>query len=310
MGTNLQLVPADTSTVQAPTLADSIPLTDNGVVSFSWTDDQETCRLWRELVQREPGLRADFERRLADTEKLRHLPVWLRGADGVLRTNLYELYSRHLREGAGPVPGISIPAFHEVSLLSPSGPWKRMALSDCFNLRTYQDFVIVFLIQDLIPQREFRLRVKSRILAEYGKGFGEACLVEVEQLTTRGVLLRLPAETFYAGMIPHGRARFLMGQRPLSAALAAPNPRELRRQLGEWGTNPFHTLDKRDAFQVPCRDLQVGGRFDAGRTRETYLHVTYEQIRASHGPLAERLETFVARAHGLVRELVKLPRAA
>lgn len=285
-------------------LTDRMSLGGDGMVTFHWSDFSEACALWQERVRREPGLRADFERRQQETARLAHMPLWVRAGQKVTQTNLHDLYDSHIRELARHRQDLLPPLEAEVSFVAPAGPYKRMRLTDCFNVRTYQDMVMVRLLEEQLPRRHFRLRFNGCLLAEYGEGLRDAGVVRIEQLTSEGVLCRAPADTVFAGMGATGTVRIMLNPAPLRAAVAAPT---LREGLMDWGANALYTHDKSASFVVQCSRLGLSEALTGG---DAHFFIPHCEIEASNPGLARDLRAFTARGEETVRAMLKAPRAA
>jgi hypothetical protein len=290
-------------------LTDRIHLGQTESVTFHWADFSEACGLWQSRLNRELPLRADYDQRVREIEKLRSLPVWVRKEKKVTQTNLYELYDGFIREKSWCGQGLLPHTLQEVSFVSPSGPFKSLPVTDCFNLATYQDFVFILLLQNKLPWRTFRLRVRSRLLAEYGFGLSDAGMVSLEQVSSEGLLLRVNSEMFFAGMNSHGRVRFLFNSRPLQAALQASS---FERGIDSWGTNPFFTHDKHQSFELDSAQLCVSEAMAAPTSQgaESFLFVRFSHIELDNPTLAAELRAFIGLGESVVKRLLGTIRAA
>lgn len=286
-------------------LTDQIAFGRDGCLSFHWSDFREACRLWQTRIAIEPNLRQDYEKRLRELAKLKTLPIWIRSGKTTTQTNLYDLYEGFICDQLWHGDDIFPRPLYEVSLISPSGPFKKMAVTNCFNLQTYRDFVMVFLLQDKLPRRDFRLRVKSKILAEFGPHFTDACLVELEQISSAGLMLRVKGSTFFSQMTPHHRVRVLFNSSVLMNAAQTNSALDFRQEVAEWSTNPFYTHNKVDAFVIDCKDVHTSSRFDGDTTQDCFMRISFETIQTSNGPLAQKLKAFVKVAQKSILEMLE-----
>lgn len=288
--------------LEAERLTDKISFGADGIVSFHWSDFREACRLWQTRIAIEPGLRKDYERRLQEMQKLRALPIWIRSGKTTTQTNLFDLYEGficdQLWQGDTNLPHPQ----YDISLISPSGPFKKMPVTNCFNLQTYRDFVMVFLLQDKLPRRDFRLRVKSKVLAEYGPNFSEACLVELEQISASGLLFRVSGSEYFGRMVPHQQVRLLF---KTSFLTNSSQVSEFRHEVAQWNNNPFYTHDKTEAFVFDCKETPSNSRFDGEETRECFLRISFDTISRTNGPQAQRLKAFVKAAQHCILEMLQ-----
>lgn len=290
-------------------LTDRIMLGQNETVTFHWADFSEACGLWQARINREPHLKGEYERRVREIEKLRILAVWVRLGKTVTQTNLYELYDGFIREKTWHGQDLLPHAQQEVSFVSPSGPFKHMPVTECFNRTTYQDFVFVLLLQNKLPRRTFRLRIQSRLLSEYGAGLREAGLVSLEQVTSQGLLVKISSETFFASMNPHRHVRFLFNSQSLRSAVAAAS---FESGIAAWKANPFYTHDKSESFEIDCSHMRVSESkaYDKALGPESYIFVSFDQIAISNPALAEDLKAFISRGEVTVRRIIGASLAA
>lgn len=295
--------------LEAERLTDQVSFGDSNV-SFHWSDFREGCRLWQTRIAIEPGLRRDYEKRLHEMQKLKNLPIWIRAGKTTTQTNLFDLYEGFICDQMWHGDDVFPHAHYDISLISPSGPFKEMPITNCFNLQTYRDFVMVFLLQDKLPRRDFRLRVKSKVLAEYGPNFNDAGLLELEQITANGLLFKTTGAKYYSGMAPHHEVRLLFKTSFLAAATQAGDSQEFRREIEAWTSNPFYTHDKAESFIFNCKDVKSSARFDGNATQECYLMVSFDTIAASNGPLKQRLQSFVKVAQKNILEMLEKKNAA
>lgn len=284
-------------------LNEIVILNEHGPISFHWTDFQESCRFYQDRITHDPILCKEFESKVNDLNKLRLMPVWIRSHGETLHTNLFELYRDFIVEFLWKAD--SHPhAPYDISFISPSGPFKKLAITDCFNLHTYQDFILVFLLQGKLPQREFRLRTRSRLLVEFGDHYAEAGMVDLEQITSGGLLLRCQSKQFFKGIRPHRKLRLLVKTSELDEVSKAYDWQSFKAGIAEWSANPFYTQNKQEAFNLDSNDFQIASRFDFSQTNDIYLYLKFDALKASHEIMAQRLEKFIIKGRESMRQLL------
>jgi hypothetical protein len=218
-------------------------------VSFQWSDFYETCQLNQDRLKSDAIFKAEFDQKSAELQKLREMSVWLRTPNNqVIQTTLFDLYQDAIFERHWCGQESHAPC--EVSFIAPSGPYKKFAVVDCLNNHTYQDFVQYFLLEGKLPQRDFRLRVPSRLLMEFGSGLSGAALIDLQQITSAGMLFKCPAPLFFNHVRPHGKLRLLIKTSSLAEANRSSDWDEFQRAIGEWELNPFYTQNKQDRKSV------------------------------------------------------------
>lgn len=286
-------------------LTDQLSFGNDQVVSFHWSDFRDACDLWQARIIQEPGLKRDYERRLQEITKLRGLPVWVRSGKTTTQTNLYALYEGFICNGLWQVDeSLPRPSF-EISLIAPSGPFRRMSINECFNMQTYRDFVMIFLLQNKLPRRDFRLRVKCKLLAEFGADYSGAGVVGLEQITRSGVLLQMSGDMYYGQMRPgEGKVRLLFKTQLLREAGEARSAQEFRSRIESWRANPFYTLEKSQGLTFACHAAQPNSRFDGDATQDCFVMVPFDHMEsASPGAVAE-IQRFIQVAQKTVLSLL------
>lgn len=289
------------STGKMRILKDAILLNPQAAVCFHWADFHETCATYAHRVQKDVGLKGEFEAKIKELSELKRTPVWIKNTKELIHTNLYQLYQDFILEKMWQNQDAHPHAPYDISFISPSGPFKKLSVTDCFNLQTYQDFTHVFLLQGKLPQREFRLRVPSRLLMEYGAGFLEATLVDLEQITGSGLLIRCCGKTFFHQMRPKQQVRLMFKSAPLDVFQGT---KDFRESIATWSQNPFYSHNKQEAFILNCEDFQVASRFDFGETQDIYLFVSFTTLKSSHRLMGEKIERFIAKAKESMRSLL------
>lgn len=284
-------------------LNETVVLNPRGPVSFQWTDFHETCQLNQARLKSDAIFKAEFDHKVSELQKLRGMPVWLRTpSNQIIQTTLFELYQdaifdRHWcgQESHAPC---------EVSFIAPSGPYKKFAVVDCLNTQTYQDFVQYFLLEGKLPQRDFRLRVPGRLLMEFGHGLSGVGLIDLQQITSTGLLFKCPANLFFNQVRPHGKLRLLIKTSSLDSANASGDWEGFHQAIADWGLNPFYTQNKLEAFMFSCTDFQVASRFDFGQTQDVYLFVDYKALESSHQLMAQHFARFVKTGRSHMKRLL------
>jgi hypothetical protein len=282
-----------------------LTLNIEGPVSFYWTDFKEACELYREKSIHDPQVKAAFEKKMADLERMKQMPVWIRTDSSITHTNLYDLYQSHILHKSQNPQNVLTSGPTDISFISPSGPFKKLAVTDCFNLENYQDFVLVLLLQRKLKEREFRIRLQSRLLIEYGEQSSQASLVDLEQITSSGLLFKCTANVFFQEIRPNGHVRVLMKNSMFDSINHAQNWEETREVLTHWPARPLYTQNKQESFRLNCEDFQITSRFDFGSTQEVYFFVSFDVTRKSNEIATMKIEKFVQKARTHILEIVK-----
>ncbi len=292
----------DLSLVPSPSLSklgEDFVLCDRGSVVFHWADFCETCDLVKSQLSRDASLAADLKRREQTLASLALIPIWVRTENQVRQTTVHDLYEKYL---LNQIQLLGLDPFYpsDISFISPTGPFKPLSITDCFNPTTYRDFVIVYLLQGKLPRRDFRIRLKSKILMEYGAELGGAEIVAIEQLTATGLLISLDADVFTRKVVGGETVRFLVNATTLAPALEM-SLEEMKPHLSQYAHNFLYSSVKADAIECDLKHLSIQSAFDFSKNRKVFLFVSYDNLRCSNPKNLALLRGFVGHARDLVR---------
>jgi hypothetical protein len=282
-------------------LADEFALCDKGNVAFHWADFFETCDLIKARLQSEPGLREDFNHRDAALNKLQLIPLWVKTERKIHQITVFDLYEGSIFNQAQILVGIDPFSAPEISFISASGPFRKMTIADCLNKCTYRDFVIVSLIKGNLARRNYRIRLKSRILLEYGANVGQAELVSLEQLTTQGILLSLDSDIYLRKIRNVESIRLLVNVKSL-AETKGKCLKEFKGYLSQFAFNLLYSSLTGDSIICHMKDVLAQSSFDLARNRRVFLFVSYNKLQALNPQSIGVIKEFVDQTRDLVRE--------
>ncbi len=287
-------------------LGEEFPLCENGVMVFHWADFHETCDSVISTLENEPELMADFRRREAGIGQLTSIPVWIKTREKVHQTNMHELYEKHIFNRTGLLGGIDSFGPIEISFISGTGPFKSMAISECFNKTIYRDFILINIIHGKLPRRDFRVRVKSKVLFEYGDEFTRAQLVNLDQLTTTGLLFSVDSDLFHKEMASTQKFRIIFDTSSLSGALGK-NLDELKAHFKQFAFNLMYSSNKSDSVYCQMSDMSVQSSFDFFKNKKVYLFVPYSKLQCEKNTHVQNIQEFMSYTKELVRDHYKSP---
>jgi hypothetical protein len=282
-------------------LADEFALCDKGNVAFHWADFFETCDLIKARLQSEPGLWEDFNHRDAALNKLQLIPLWVKTERKIHQITVFDLYEGSIFNQAQILVGIDPFSAPEISFISASGPFRKMTIADCLNKCTYRDFVIVSLIKGNLARRNYRIRLKSRILLEYGANVGQAELVSLEQLTTQGILLSLDSDIYLRKIRNVESIRLLVNVKSL-AETKGKCLKEFKGYLSHFAFNLLYSSLTGDSIICHMKDVLAQSSFDLARNRRVFLFVSYNKLQALNPQSIGVIKEFVDQTRDLVRE--------
>lgn len=286
------------------TLGEEFSLGENGVIVFHWADFHETCDSVKTALENEPDLLEDFQKREAGIEHLASIPVWIKTKDKVHQTSMHELYERHIFNRTQLLGGIDSFGPIEISFISGTGPFKNMAITECFNKTIYRDFILINIIRGKLPRRDFRIRVKSKVLFEYGDNFSKAQLVNLEQLTTAGLLFSLDAEHFQKEFSGSGNVRIMLDTNTLSEALGK-DLEGLKSYFSKYAFNLLYSSSKTDSLQCDLNDFSIQSSFDFFKNKKVFMFIPYSKLENGKDSHVKNIRDFMAYTKELVRDHYK-----
>lgn len=284
-------------------LGEEFSLCESGNMIFHWADFYETCDAIKSQIETNAQLMDDFKKREAALSRLSLIPVWIRTHTKVHQTTMFEMYERYILNqshllGVDPFGPI------EISFISGTGPFKTLAIAECFNASTYKDFVLVYLLKGKLPRRDFRIRLKSKILLEFGQDYQKAHLVQLEQLTTTGVLLSLDSDFYLKEVSRSSQMRLLLDTHVLSEATQK-SFAEVQGYLSQYAFNLLYSAKKEDAIFCELSDFSVQSSFDFLKSKKVFLFVSYEKLAEKNPNAITNIKEFMNYSKNLVREHYK-----
>jgi len=280
-------------------LGEDFSLCENGNMIFHWADFHETCDTVKTALANDPILKDDFEKKEMGLSRLGHIPVWIRTQSKVHQTTMFDLYERYILNQSNNI-GVDPFGPIEVSFISGTGPFKGMAIAECFNKSTYKDFVLVYLLKGKLPKRDFRIRLKSKILMEYGHDLNAANLVSLEQITANGLLLSMESDLFLKEVSKSPQLRILLDTNVLKNSMGK-NLGELQTYLSEYTFNLFYTSNKNDGITCTIQDFSIQSSFDFLKNKKVYLFISFNNLAKTHPESVKNLQGFVTYSREIVR---------
>ncbi len=272
---------------------------DTSPLQFMWSDYDECCDYFRQKMKGDLDVVKLKEQKITELSHLKHIPVWIRRDSKLYTTHLFDIYENHLQRKSILNTDPSVPM--DISFISPSGPFKTMAITDCLNIQNYQDFVFLSLLDNKLPSREFRLRLQSRLLFESGTQFENTLLGSLCQITSKGLLFKVKAADFFNKIKESSQLRLLMNTQVFETTKQSLTWAEVKSSVDSWPTHPLYTQNKTDAFLIDPKELQLAHRFDYGRTSEVYFFVPFKHLSVSNGLMVKKIENFLLQMKSCIK---------
>lgn len=283
------------------TLGEELILCENGNIVFHWADFYETCDLIKSQLESDPALLQDFKHRENALTRLGLIPVWVRTESRIHQSTMLDLYEKFILNQSHLLGGVDPFCPLEISFISGTGPFKSMSIAECFNNSTYRDFVLVYLLKGKLPKRDFRIRLRSKILLEYGQNFRQAELVALEQLTMAGMLLSLDAETYIKKVSDQESIRILVNSKMLKEGKDK-NLEDLKNHLSQYAFNLLYSSNKEDSMVCLLKDFSIQSSFDFSKSKKVYLFISYDKLAEGQPYSVKSIKDFVLQTKDLVKD--------
>lgn len=291
------------------TLGEELSLCENQSVVFHWADFFETCDEVKSSLEEDLELKADFDKLLTKLSRLKSVPVWIRTPEKVIQSSMYSLYEKHILRNT-QLDGLDFFGPMEVSLISGTGPFKVMALSEFFHKTTYQQFVLVALLNGDLPKRDFRIRFKAKVLMEYGENLESSTLVSFEQLTKHGILFQVNADTYLKEVCRHPKVKLIIDSNLLGACVGKELD-EVKHILSNQVHNLLYSSRLEDGIEVDISKLHASSSFEFLKDHKKFIFIPFSALESVDPKGIERMTDFVNHAQSLVRNFYqKKSRAA
>ena len=286
-------------------LPEEISLCENGNMIFYWADFCETCDVIKNRLENDSEMMKDFRVREVTLNRLSGIPAWIRTQKKVHQTTMFDLYELYIFDRTQLKIGIDPFEPVEISLISSTGPFRSMAVAECFNKSIYKDFVMLYLLKDMLPKRDYRLRLKAKVLLEYGPDFSKASLIDIEQLTMSGLLLSVDSDFFINQMQKMSSLRMLIDTQCLKEACTK-ELNEIKSHLSKFAFNLMYSSKKEDAISFDFSSVNAHSRFDFIQNKKIYLFVAYDKLHAFDKDKVNSIIKFVAHTKALISDHYKL----
>lgn len=281
-------------------LGEDFALCENGNMVFHWADFNETCEMIVKQLELDPALRADFKLREEAISRLELIPCWIRTSNKVFQMTMYSLYEKYISGQTSLFADVDPFGPTEISFISSTGPFRQMAITECFSPITYRDFVLVYLIKGKLPKRDYRIRLKAKVLAEYGENFTNARLINFEQMTAGGLLFSVESDFFVNELSRSENIRILIDTTILQKGHGK-SFADLQTLLGNHTFNLMYSSHKEDAFICKISDFSTQNSFDFFRNRKVFLFLSYDKLATSRPEAVKDFKKFIEYSREMIR---------
>lgn len=261
-------------------------------VSFYWADSDESCLNLRQLIESNPEMQKDYERKIDSLNALRLIPVWFKEKSKVVQKNMFDLYHDHILG----LHSLESSSKVEVSFLSAFGPYELLNLSELLHPAMYQEFIMVLLLNGKLSRREFRLRFKTRLLLEQDQ---TVHLINLEQMSPRGVLFSSEK------ILIEGKVNFFLNPEVLKEAIGMSFD-EMKTHLSQRSNNLLYSAHQNSKITIDTYGIKAQTKYDFVKNNLYYYFFNFD--RFDNQEIAKNLKDFVNQSKKLIGQ--KLTKAS
>lgn len=253
-------------------------LYQNTPVYYHWSNCAKGTQFIQNTSKNSELLSQTIEQVWKKLLQLKEVPIWLKTTEHIIPMSMFDVYVAvmgHIRKNDQEDNLFNV---HDISFVSPSGPYKQTTLIQLINKSLYQDFVYYYLLKNKLPMRSFRLFVEGKVVLQYGKSHQYSSVIKVRQLTENGVLFSSNDDDLLE--------RIELGQ-ALKFIVLSDNIKELTKcedkQL-KANLDLFYTTDSMQYFLVETDKVTKALSYDSGISGEFYLFCRYIDMKESEFP--------------------------
>lgn len=281
-------------------LGDVFPLSTLGLIVFHWADFSDTCEALEKQMKTDESLFHDFVMMKERVHSLRAIPLWIRTKNRTLQFSLYDLYLSYIQNNHTDRLDPHQPM--DISFISGSGPFKHLAISECFNQQLYREMVMVLLVENKLPRRDFRIRIKAKVLVEYGDNYEHGHLLQIEQMTSHGVLFSCDSDFYFKQWSKIQKMRVLVNTEMMNEA-SQMSLEEMKQYFDQFPFNLMYSSKKEDAIYSQATDWKTNSGFDFFQQKMVYLFLPFDTVKDQHPESVQHLQGFIETTKSMVRRI-------
>lgn len=213
-----------------------------------------------------------IEKRLSH---LKSTKLWLKSNDSIISMTAYDMYNsflQYLKNGSFENELFNC---HELSFVSPAGPFKSYTLIECLHSETLETFLSLNVLQNKMAQRNFRLSVEGKAIVHFGEFHQNSVEVSVEQITESGILFSVDDDFFTESVDFEYLLKF---------QLTSEHLKNYFQQTDKEVRDPFYTKNNFEFFQIDQRKVMKSLKYDSSSTGKVYMFCRYNHMLGSNLP--------------------------
>jgi len=280
-------------------VGEEISFNENKNMVFSWPDFADACDLFQTQILPDSALHNLYEVKRSHNNKLKNIPLWFKTQDGKIHSfSMFELYEYCI---LNKFNDYSLDPYTQtsISFISAKGPYKLMAPSECLNKEIYQDFVMIYLLENKLPKRNFRIRLNAKVL--FGSVENEPTLAQLQQITDDGLLFSVNSDFFAKNVAQSEQAKFYLNPEVFKINNSG-TINDLQKFLASKNFDFMYSSKKEHQFTFNMTHIKPQSSFDFFKDKNVYIFVKYGSIESSKALAVSEIEKFVKTTKLLIKD--------
>jgi hypothetical protein len=173
-------------------LTSSMPLANNGAVSFHWGDWENSCQFLFDLLKNNPE---EQNKRLKELDliiqSLRDQTVWVNNRETTMKVTLLDLYRSYNSPEIRNIWFNDDKEVLQISFAGEMGPYVPISSMRWFHKEAYSCYVFKNILQKQRQNRSFRLGFQSPIFCQFDQQVIDKHNIRIHQIMKNGILFRI-----------------------------------------------------------------------------------------------------------------------
>ncbi len=276
-------------------------ISNNNNMSFHWADYGLTCNIYKDMLRNDNKFQSYHGALLANLEKLKTIPLWIKTLDGISTMSLYDVYDSLVTKGKLSRFYVNSSGKLVMSFHGPRGPFEVLSPADCVNHERYTELVFTHLLDGRIPTRDFRVRCSGKVLCYYEVCFNKVTNLEVEQVTTDGILFSTQDNDLRDKLATSKEIKLLLNLDIFHQTLRQ-SFNDLRNAFSDYKFNLFFTRDAKHSYHVVPKFLSFYQGHDHDISGTTYIFVHFHHFKGNDDMVENVLKEFTVQLRSQIKD--------
>ncbi len=274
----------------SPLQVSRVALASNNNINFHWSDYSKACEVYQSYFKSNKfGL---YDKLLYNLDVMADTAMWIKENQHIYTFSLFQIYECLIfnKKLTGLNKGKEDAV--ELSLIGPSGPFKKGYLSECINDEKYAKFIFQYLFSDQLKFRDFRIHCHGEILCYYDKLLTRSFILGVEQITADGILFKNRDKNLKKKLKSVSEIRPLIDIRIFENAIGK-SLNDIGHNFSNHSKTLFFTYDDRCEYKVKTEKLKFFLSHNSKETGVDYLFCRFEDIQGHNSLFHLILKSFI-----------------